>query len=234
MVAVRAAADVGERLAAVGRAERARVQHVDGVFRDRIGDDVRVVEGALPDVAVLVDEHPGAAGVVRDVESALVVLDQRVDPVRVGAGHVDADAPDDAGGQAGVARDLGPGVAAVGGLEEAAAGSAARHLVLDAVRLPHRGVQHVRVAAVDHEVDRAGLVVAEEHLLPRLAAVGALEDAALVARSGRTCRRRRRTRCRDSSDGRGSSRWRPRCRCRSRCASRSCRRRSTCTCRRRA
>ena len=84
------------------------------------------------------------------------------------------------GGHARVARDLLPGLAAVGRLEEAAAGAAARHLVLDAVRLPQRGVDHARVLAIDRDVDRAGLGVAEQHLLPALAAVDRLEDAALV------------------------------------------------------
>ena len=85
-------------------------------------------------------------------------------------------------GRARVARDLLPRLAAVGRLEEAAAGAAARHLVLDAVGLPQRREHHVRVLPIDLDVDGAGLVVAEQHLLPRLAAVGALEDAALVAR----------------------------------------------------
>ena len=87
------------------------------------------------------------------------------------------------------ARRAGPGcavisfqvLAAVGRLEEAAARAAARHLVLDAVGLPQRGVHHVRVLAIDRDVDRAGLAVAEQHLLPALAAVGRLEHAALVA-----------------------------------------------------
>ena len=65
VIAVRPLADVGQRLAAVGRAEAAHVQQVDGVFGDRIGDDVRVVERALTDVAVVVHQRPRLAGIVR-------------------------------------------------------------------------------------------------------------------------------------------------------------------------
>ena len=57
--------------------------------------------------------------------------------------------------------------------------TAARHLPRDAVRLPERGVQDVRVLRVHRQVDRAALVVAVQHLPPRLPAVRRLEHAAL-------------------------------------------------------
>src|SRR5439155_1638481 len=75
-----------------------------------------------------------------------------------------------------------PGVAAVGRLEQAAAGAAARHLILDAIRLPHCREQDVRIPAIDLDVHGARLAVAEQLPLPRLPAVGALVEAALVAR----------------------------------------------------
>ena len=86
------------------------------------------------------------------------------------------------GRHAGVPRDLGPGVAAVGRLEHAAARAAGRHGVLLAEGLPERRVEDVRVVPVDHEVDRAGALVAEEDALPAVAAVGRTEDAPLLAR----------------------------------------------------
>ena len=180
MIAVRAVADVGERLAAVGRAERARVQRVDDVLVLVIGEDVRVVERALADVAAGVDHLPGRAGIVGHQQAAVLVLDQRVDAVGIRGRQRDADLADHPRRHARVARDLFPGLAAVGRLEEAAARTAARHLILDAIRLPHRRVHHARVLAIDRDVDRAGLGVAEQHLLPGLAAVDRLEHAALV------------------------------------------------------
>ena len=171
-----------ERLAAVGRSERAGVEQVDGVLAVRVRGDVGVVERALPEAAGRVHQRPARAGIVGRVEAAVLVLDQRVDAIRVRARDGDADPADDAGRQTLGAGDLRPGLAAVGGLEQPAARAAARHLVLDPVRLPQRRVHHAGVAPIDDDVHGAGLVVAVEHLLPRLAAVGALEQAALLAR----------------------------------------------------
>ncbi len=181
MIAVGPLTDVGQGLAAVGRAIAADVEQVDGVFGHRIGDDVRVVEGPLADVPVVVRHRPRLAAIVRGEEAAFFVFDQRVDTIRVGARHRDTNLADHAGGETGAPRDLGPGITAVGRFEQAAAGAAARHLVLDAIGLPQRRVDHVGILRIDREIDRAGLVVAEEGLLPGLAAVDTLEDAAFGA-----------------------------------------------------
>ena len=94
-------------------------------------------------------------------------------------------------GQTRLARELRPRVAAVGRLEEAAARAAARHRVGQPVGLPQRGVEHLRVVAVHHEIDRAGLRVAVQHLLPGLPAVARPEHAALLVRTGHVAERRR-------------------------------------------
>ncbi len=232
VIAVRVLADLHRRLAAVGRAEQRGVLHVDDVLVAGVAEDVRVVEGALPDGARFVDQLPRRARIVGHEQAALFVLDQRVDAIRIRLGVGQADASDQAGGQAGVAGDLGPGLAAVGGLIHAAAGTAARHLVFDAVRLPQRGVDDVRVVGVDHDVDGAAARILEQRALPRLAAVGALEDAALLARPAVLAEAPRRRRCRGWSGGCGSSRSRRRHG--SRRAPRSCRHRRICRRRRRA
>ena len=82
-------------------------------------------------------------------------------------------------GRPGIARDLGPVVAAVGGLEEAAAGSAAREAPRRAVGVPDGGVQHLRVIGVERKIHGAGATVAEQYFLPGLAAIPGAEDAAL-------------------------------------------------------
>src|SRR5215813_2745549 len=46
-------------------------------------------------------------------------------------------------------------------------------------RLPERGVEHLGLARIHHEVGDAGGVVAEEDLLPRLAAVVRAIDASV-------------------------------------------------------
>ena len=69
---------------------------VDGVFGLRVGVDARVVKGALADVAVLVDQLPGGAGVVGDEQAAVFGFDHGVDAVGIGAGDRHADLADDA------------------------------------------------------------------------------------------------------------------------------------------
>ena len=94
-------------------------------------------------------------------------------------------------GQAG--RQLLPRLAAVGRLVDAAlVGRAAAHDVPAlAEALVDRRVEHARVLPVDLDVASAVLVVDEQRLLPRLAAVDRLEDAALGGRAeGRAERRR--------------------------------------------
>ena len=118
----------------------------------------------------------------RAEEAAVVVLEEGVDAVGVRGRHRQADLADDAPRRhAGVAGDLGPGGAAVDRFEHAAARPAGRHGVLLAEGLPERRVDHVRVVAVERDVDRPGALVPEEDALPSVAPVGRLEDAALLA-----------------------------------------------------
>ncbi len=97
------------RLAAIGGLVELHVQPVDGVLLLRIREDVRVVERALPQVAVLAHPRPRRPGVVRHERAAVLGLDLGVDPVRVGSGHRHADLADRALGHARIPRDLGPG-----------------------------------------------------------------------------------------------------------------------------
>ncbi len=74
---------LGERLAAVARAERADVLDVDEVLVLRVGEDVRVVERALPEPPLVVDERPRRARVVGAEQPAVLVLDEREHAVRI-------------------------------------------------------------------------------------------------------------------------------------------------------
>ena len=182
VIAVGAVADAHHRLAAVGRAVRARVEHVHRVLVLRIRKHVRVVERALANIAIGGDQLPGGACVIRAQEPAVFILHERIHALGVRAAHAHADTPNQPLGHAGVAGDLGPGLTAIDALEESAAGPTARHREFFAVRLPHGGVHDVRVVAVDADVDRGGLVVAIQHLLPRLATVDALVDTTVLVR----------------------------------------------------
>ena len=95
--------------AAVGRQEERRVLHVDDIFVVMVREHVRVVERPLPDAPLVVDQLPGLARVVTAEEPAVVVLEERVDPVRIRARHRHPDPPDDALlRHPRIARDLGP------------------------------------------------------------------------------------------------------------------------------
>ena len=140
-----------------------------------------VVEGALADVPAVVDQRPGRSRIIGTEQPAVLGFDDRVDAIGVGARNRHADLADHRGRQARTTADLGPGLAAVGRLEETAAGTSAGHRVLDPERFPQSREHDVRVVRIDRDVDAACLGVAKQLPLPGLAAVGALEDAALFA-----------------------------------------------------
>ena len=89
----------------------------------------------------------------------------------------EADASLVAGGNA--VLELLPRRAGVGRLVDRAAGPAAVEAERLAQPLVGRGVEHLRIARIHHEVGRAGERVDVEHLRPRAAGVGGLEHAAL-------------------------------------------------------
>src|SRR4029453_11482175 len=80
---------------------------------------------------------PGGAAVVRPEEGAVLGLDHRVDAAAVGGGGGPAGSPEDAARQAGIAADLRPRIAAVGGAPEPRVRAAARHAPRHALGLPH-------------------------------------------------------------------------------------------------
>ena len=78
-----------------------------------------------------------------------------------------------------------PGVSAVGGLEQSAAGSVDFVAVLPRAlaRFPHGGIDHVGIRGIDLDVGGAGVLVFVDDLLPGLAAIGGAEKAALFIRA---------------------------------------------------
>src|SRR6185312_8797667 len=172
-----------ERLAAVVRNVHIDVRHVDRVRILGVDVNAHVIERALGELVVAVDERPGPAGVVRLEQTAgvalVVGLDQRVDDVGIAGRDRDPGLADDPVRQAWVVRDVAPVRAAIGALVDAAARAAAGKRPGPPRSLPRRGVQRVRGGRIHGHRDHAGVVVDVEHLVPGLAAVGAFEDAAL-------------------------------------------------------
>src|SRR6185312_11448720 len=170
----------GEGLAAVVRYPNTiDVRAVKGARVGGVDIDAGVIERPLAQAPVVVDAVPRGAAVSRAKHTASLGLDDREDDIRVAGRDVDPDPAEHAARQAGVARDVRPMRAAVSALVQAAARPTVIQRPGCALRLPHRGIQDVRIARIHHEVDRAGLVIDEENLLPGLAAVSGLEDAAI-------------------------------------------------------
>ena len=125
---------------------------------------------------------PARAGVVGAVDAVVAGnLGDRVEHVRIGAIDGQADAALGPGRQPGF--DARPGLAGVGGLPDAAAGTAAVHAPLLPPALVGRGVERLVVQRIHHQVGRPGVVVHVQRAGPGLAAVGGLVDAALAAGS---------------------------------------------------
>ena len=182
-VAVRPVVDDLVRLAAVGRVEERGVLHVHDIGVVVVGEHVRVVEGALPNAALVVDQFPRRAAVVAPEEASVRVLEQGEDAPGVRARDGEADPPHDPlRRHAGVPRDLRPRVAPVGALEHPAPGTARGHRVLLSEGLPERRVDDVRVIAVEGDIHSPRALVAEEDALPGVAPIRAPEQAALLAR----------------------------------------------------
>ncbi len=100
-------------LTRVGRFQKRYVHDVDGVFLFRVGIDSREIERALQGAPVLAHERPGRARIVGSEDAAVVRFHHGVNAIGIGAGDGHADLADDALRQAGVARNLRPGVAAI-------------------------------------------------------------------------------------------------------------------------
>ena len=180
----------GERRAGVDRLAERRVEVVGLVVvvgRDR---HPRVVRRAPHRVAVGVDHLPVLAAVVGSPElAALGVLpfprhavagfDQHVHAVGVRVRDRGHHLADRFGGQA-VARQLFPRGAAVARHEQPAARAAALAAPRVQLELPHAREEDARVARVHRDLRAAGVLVDEQRPLPRGAAVGRTEHAALL------------------------------------------------------
>src|SRR5262249_32277346 len=112
--------DLGEGAPAGGRLPHLQVGHVDRVGVDRVGGDGAVVRGPMDEVAVVGDQLPRPAAVVRAVEPRLLGLDDGPDTVAAGRGHADPDLALDPPRQPGIVAEVRPGVAPVGGLVDSA------------------------------------------------------------------------------------------------------------------
>ncbi len=116
-------------------------------------------------------------------------LDERVDDTRARAIDVHRDASERSRWQA-VSREARPGVAAVGRAPERAPRAATVHAAGGAAALVRRREENGGIGEGDGEVVGPGVLIQLEHLLPRLAAVHRLVDAAIATRTEERAGRR--------------------------------------------
>ncbi len=165
--------------ASVERAQGGRAEDVNGVVVFGVGKQFDVVPGALDEAVVVGHARPAFAGVVRNKQAAEffvgVAFDEGVNAVGVGAAHGDRHFTHFFG-QTGF--HFVPGLAAIDGFIEPAAGAAADHFPGQAAVFPHCGVEHAGVVHVHRQFDTAGLVADIQDFSPGLAAVGGFIDAA--------------------------------------------------------
>ena len=102
-----------------------------------VGEDVCVVKGALTDTALVIHELPRPPCVIAAEKATVVVLEERVDDIRVRARDRQPDPSDHTLlRHAGVPCHLRPRFAAVRALEHTATGAARRHRVFLAEGFP--------------------------------------------------------------------------------------------------
>src|SRR5215469_9025158 len=106
-----------------------------------IGEHVRVVPGAVHQIAMRGDHRPAVAVVLRPVKPGFLrlCLDQRPDAARAGGRYGHAELAKRASRQTGTPRYLDPSFAAVGRAEQTASRAAARDVPEVPARLPEGG-----------------------------------------------------------------------------------------------
>jgi len=182
VVASGSAFDGGESLASVGGAVGGGVGDVDRVFIPGIDLDAAEVVAASVDTFFAVHLLPAFAGIVGAVDAAIFFsVNPGVHAVGIAGRDSGADAADALGFAGKAFGELMPGVAAVGGFVESAAGAvvAAADAPGRTARRPEAGEDDLRVAGIEDEVHASGVFIFVENFLEGLAAVEGAEDAAL-------------------------------------------------------
>jgi hypothetical protein len=131
------------------------------------------------------DQGPAVAVILRSVEPRLLRfrLHQRPDATRAGGRYRNAELAKGSRRQPRIARDLGPGFAAVGGAEEATPRPPARDVPEVPARLPEGSKKDAGVVRIHAQIGGTCIRVAIQHLAPGLAAVARAEDPAFLVRA---------------------------------------------------
>ena len=184
IVAAGSAFESDKCLSAVGGFPRRGVRDVKPIRIVRRDSDAHSARAAAADAAVGVYQLPRFAGILGAVDAGIFSgLHGGVNDVRPAARNGDADAADVIIGCRKSFGERMPSISAIGGFEEAAAGSdkgfAAANFPWRHTRSPQRGVNCLRICRIEGEIGGTGVFVLIKNFLKSLAAVGGAEDAAL-------------------------------------------------------
>ena len=164
-----------EGLAPVSRHERSLPDAVDFILVVRRHTNFAPVPPGLERRFVhCVPSLPPIIGAIEVVFSPLI--SQGVDDVRIGGGHVNADAPDVVTLRQ-TAAQLGPRPPCIHALMHAAV--RAEMVLAIKIAMPRGRVEHMAIAGINDHVDGRGKLIDVQHALPGHAAVNRLEYASL-------------------------------------------------------
>ena len=180
VVATGSATKGGEGLPAIGRFPRDDIGDVHDVRILWIDAHFGEIRSATPQTHVGVDASPAFAGVIRSIDAAKIRrIDYSVETCGSARRRPEADAAEPLGDRRQPVRERMPRCPTIGGFVESARGAieGAANLPRGLPPGPQHGVHRVRVAGVERNVERAGVLVAVEHFRPRIAAIGGAEDS---------------------------------------------------------
>src|SRR5579883_888236 len=153
-------------LSAIDRLIAALIEYPERLGVLWVSIDMMVVPGAFAQIRILREPFPGSSRVVRTENRAILSLNDSPDAILLRARHGHADLAEQTAGQALMARNIGPGIPAVGRLKEAAALAAALQSMGQASSAPESGVENTRIMGVQRQIVRANLIIEEQNLLP--------------------------------------------------------------------
>src|ERR1051326_9139868 len=175
-----------ERVAAIDRLERARVQDINRVGGFWIGVNLTEVPGALTKTAIVVYPRPMLTGILGAINAAVFCFNDGVNPVRVCTGNGDADFSQNSARQS-ISFQMLPGNAVVFRPVKSTPRSAAGKKPRLPAGLPKRGKNDVRVMRIENDVDAAGVFIFAQNFRPGFSAIrGAINAALLVWTKGVT------------------------------------------------
>ena len=177
----------GECFAAVDRELHLHAAHVHPLGVLGINTHLREVHRARVGTARLGPRGTAVIGAEQAVRVGSA-FDRGVHRVHIPAEHIDRNTAERTTREA-AAGDLGPRVAAIDRLEERAAGSTAIHAAGRATTLVHGRIERLGVSERLREIISARVLIALEHELPALAAIGRLVDATVTTGAKERARR---------------------------------------------